>query len=59
MLRVATFAFALIIMGGEVLRSWGERPVIFWIDDFMVGIALIVGAIVVWIAGRIKERYFV
>ncbi len=25
----------------------------------LVAIALIVGAIVVWIAGRIKERYFV
>lgn len=58
LLRIATVAFALIIMGGEVLRSWGERSVIFWIDDFMVGIALIVGAVLVAKPTSARRAFF-
>jgi len=49
MLRLAALALALIVMGGEALRSWGERDLVWWIDDFLVGAALIAGA---FIAGK-------
>jgi hypothetical protein len=41
---LAAIAFALVVMGGEVYRSWGERAVALWLDDFLVGVALITAA---------------
>jgi hypothetical protein len=44
-LRIAAILFGLLVIAGEIFRSWGERSIIWWLDDFMVGAALIVTAI--------------
>jgi len=46
-LRACAVLFGLIVIGGELLRSWGERDVIWWIDDVLVATALIATALVV------------
>jgi len=47
LLRWAAIAFGMLVIGGEIFRSWGERDLIMWLDDFMVGAALIAAAIAV------------
>jgi hypothetical protein len=44
-LRIAAIVFGLIVIGGELVRSWGERNPAWWIDDFLVGSALIASGI--------------
>ena len=44
-LRAGAIVFGLLVIAGEVFRSWGERSVIWWLDDFMVGAGLILTAI--------------
>ena len=44
-LRMIAVLLALGLMIGEAWRSWGaDRPFIFVIDDFFLGIALLYGA---------------
>lgn len=47
LLRLYALIVALLVAGGEVVRSWGDRPVIMWLDDFLVAAALIASAAVV------------
>jgi hypothetical protein len=44
-LRIAAIAFGVLVIAGEIFRSWGERAIIMWLDDFMVGAALIAAAL--------------
>lgn len=45
-LRIIAVILALSLMIGESIRSWGQdRPLVFVIDDFLLGIFLITGAI--------------
>jgi len=45
-LRIIAVILGLSLMIGESIRSWGQdRPLIFVIDDFLLGIFLISGAV--------------
>ena len=45
-LRIISIIGALLLMGGEVYRSWGAgRPVAFWMDDMLAGAMMIAAAI--------------
>lgn len=47
-LRCWAISLALCLMIGEAWRSWGAgRPVMFWMDDMIMGAMLIVSAILV------------
>jgi hypothetical protein len=47
-LRIVTVLFALALMGGEAYRSWGvERAPLLWIDEMLIGAALITAAVLV------------
>lgn len=49
-LRVAAVLLALSLMIGEAIRSWGVgRPVMFWMDDMLMGGMLLVAA---WLMAR-------
>ncbi len=43
--RIAAVVFATIVLGGEIYRSWGERAVALWLDDFLVAVALVLAAL--------------
>ena len=48
LLRIAAVILALSLMVGEAWRSWGAgRPFVFVIDDFIMGVLLIFGAVAV------------
>ncbi|HYD89209.1 MAG TPA: hypothetical protein VEA80_17150 [Vitreimonas sp.] len=40
-LRALAIVLGVVIIGGELFRSWGERAWAWWIDDILVGLALI------------------
>ncbi len=43
--RIAAALLGIILMGGELFRSWGMgRPLVFVLDDFCIGIPLVVTA---------------
>jgi hypothetical protein len=45
-LRIVAIILALSLMTGEGIRSWGQdRPLVFVIDDFLLGTFLIAGAL--------------
>ena len=45
-LRIIAVVLALSLMTGEAIRSWGQdRPLVFVIDDFLIGTFLIAGAL--------------
>ncbi len=45
-LRIIAVLLALGLMGGEAWRSWGvDRPFWFVVDDFIMGVFLIAGAV--------------
>ena len=47
-LRIWAILLALSLIIGEAYRSWGAgRPVMFWMDDMMMGAMLIAAAILV------------
>ncbi|MEQ9436814.1 hypothetical protein [Hyphomonas sp.] len=47
-LRIWAIVLALSLIIGEAYRSWGAgRPVMFWMDDMMMGAMLIAAAILV------------
>ncbi|NNC73866.1 MAG: hypothetical protein HKN78_13455 [Sphingomonadaceae bacterium] len=49
-LRIIAALLALSLMIGEAWRSWGAgRPVMFWMDDMLMGAMLLAGA---WLMGR-------
>jgi hypothetical protein len=52
-MRAAAVVFAVIVMAGELYRSWGERDMIFWLDDFLVSAGLIAAA---WLLGKDTQR---
>jgi hypothetical protein len=44
--RIFSIMGALVLIAGEVFRSWGaERPLVFVLDDFLAGGMVILGAI--------------
>ena len=44
-LRIVAVALALTLMFGELYRSWGAgRPIYAWLDDQIMGAALIAGS---------------
>ena len=50
LLRIIAVLLALSLMLGEAYRSWGAgRPVMFWMDDQIMGAMLIAGA---WLMAR-------
>jgi hypothetical protein len=47
-LRIWAILLALSLIIGEAYRSWGAgRPVMFWMDDMMMGAMLIAAALLV------------
>lgn len=44
--RCLAIFLGLLLMGGELFRSWGMgRPLVFVLDDFFIGIPLVVTAL--------------
>ena len=58
LLRAFAIALGLVVIGGELLRSWGERNPAWWLDDILVGAALIATAILVRRATPARRALF-
>ena len=59
-LRLAGAGLALSLMIGELIRSWGVgRPIMFVLDDFVMGGLLLVGAVLMASPTRMRWAIFV
>ena len=58
-LRVIAVLLGLSLMIGEGYRSWGaDRPVAFWIDDVLLGVLLIAGAVALTRETWMRRAFF-
>ena len=58
-LRIVAVLLALSLMLGEAYRSWGaDRPVMFWMDDQIMGAMLIAGALLMRRATPLRHAFF-
>lgn len=58
-LRIWAILLALSLIIGEAYRSWGAgRPVMFWMDDMMMGAMLIAGALLVRCDTHRRRAFF-
>lgn len=58
-LRTGAIALALSLIIGEAYRSWGAgRPVMFWMDDMMMGAMLIAATIMVGRDTHARRAFF-
>lgn len=60
LLRILAVGLSLSLMIGEAIRSWGAgRPVMFWLDDFLMGGLLLAAAILIARPTRLRSHLFV
>lgn len=58
-LRIAAALLALSLMIGEAIRSWGAgRPVMFWMDDMLMGGMLLIGAVLMGKPTPVRHAFF-